>query len=258
MRIYCVVGARRSVGKTSLVEELVKYLVKEGVKVSTVKHASKSIDIPEKDTYRHLQSGAQITLAVAPTGSAIFLKENDLTKLLEKYLPKSGIILIEGFRKTKFPKIVVATECGDLEIEGLNGQVIAVVCGSENAKKEAERKFPNALICNFKDISKLAEKIINEAIISEHDKLAKANCKLCGYESCLEYARAIVYGLDEPGKCALELRVKVKIDNQDLKLKPFVESALGKALYGFLSSLKGFNLNFKNIMVEVKREQSAL
>jgi len=258
MRIFCVVGARRSVGKTSLVEELVKQLSRKGVKVSTVKHASKSIDIPDKDTYRHLNSGAQATLAVSPTGSAIFLRENDLEMLIRRHLPKNGMILIEGFRRSKFPKIIVAAKSRDLEIEGLSGPILAVVCRSEEVREEAERMFPASFICNFQEVDKLAEKIINEAITSEIVKLGKANCKLCGYESCLEYAKAIIYGLDEPGKCALNLRVKVKIDDVNMKLKPYVESALGKMLQGFLSSLKGFNFNFENIVVEIKREKRDL
>jgi molybdopterin-guanine dinucleotide biosynthesis protein MobB len=81
MPIIAVVGSRKS-GKTTAVEALVNGLTKKGYKVATVKHIHGidfTIDTKGKDTWRHTEAGAFITLVVAPN-ELVFIKKTDTTE----------------------------------------------------------------------------------------------------------------------------------------------------------------------------------
>jgi len=61
--VVCVVSRARGRGKTWLVERLAKRFSSEGFIVATVKHISGSFDTAKKDTWRHLEAGAIMTVA---------------------------------------------------------------------------------------------------------------------------------------------------------------------------------------------------
>ncbi len=253
MRIFCVVGARRGVGKTRLIEKLVKELKKRKIKVSTVKHTMEEIDIRSKDTSRHLNAGADVVMAISPKYAALFIRETNLHHLISKYMPKRGLIIIEGFRSTEYPKIIVAEAEEDLKIEGLKGEVIAIVCRNPSLASKLKKDLEKPVF-QYDQIPLLAELILNRAIKGLADKLPGLNCGLCGYSKCLDYAKAIVHGEASLGECALIKRVKVEIDGEKLVLKPFVENSIARVIEGYLSSLKGFKREFKKITITIECE----
>ncbi|MCS7365457.1 MAG: molybdopterin-guanine dinucleotide biosynthesis protein B [archaeon GB-1867-035] len=254
MQAYCIVGARRGIGKTKLIEKIIEKLRERNVKVYTVKKSSKRIDIAEKDTSRHLNAGASLTLAVSPQDAALFLRETDINKLIKEYIPKNGITLIEGFKESKYPKIIIIETLEDLGlIEKLDSKFI-IVCKDEEIKKTINQKFENLTTCTMNEIDFIANMIIDDAIIKIFKELPKVNCGLCGYQKCIEYARAIIHG-EKTGKCPLKTRVKISVDGEEMRIKPYVETICRKIIEGFLSSLKGFDERYKNIKIELKREQ---
>lgn len=100
-------------GKTTLLERLIPTLISKGYTVSTLKHAHHKFDIdrPGKDSYRHREAGATEVLISSAARWAIMHEnrddeEADLQSLIGKMTPVD-ILLIEGFKKEKFPKIEV-------------------------------------------------------------------------------------------------------------------------------------------------------
>ena len=99
-------------GKTFLIKSLIPILNKNGIKVSTIKHAHAgfNIDHPGKDTYLHRESGANEVLISSEKRFALIheysSKEFSLHQLIEKMEP-TDLILIEGWKKENIKKIEV-------------------------------------------------------------------------------------------------------------------------------------------------------
>ena len=76
MKVICVVGIRKS-GKTTIVEELTKELVRRGRRVGTVKTVfcpSFGIDDPKSNTARHARAGAVTVTARARHETTVIYK----------------------------------------------------------------------------------------------------------------------------------------------------------------------------------------
>lgn len=114
--VISVVGHSGS-GKTRLIERLVPLLNKRGLKVGTAKHAHDRIDLdrPGKDSWRHVQAGAEAAAVVGPK-QLMFVKRRQagegLSQALEMLPAKLDLILLEGFHGSAYPQIVVAGRTG--------------------------------------------------------------------------------------------------------------------------------------------------
>lgn len=97
-------------GKTTLIVDLIKELIKKNVKVGTLKHSAHvhELDKPGKDSYAHRIAGAVPVTMVTEQMSAIYLPRNEDTtpeKLLETYYTGIDIVLIEGWISGPYQKI---------------------------------------------------------------------------------------------------------------------------------------------------------
>jgi molybdopterin-guanine dinucleotide biosynthesis protein B len=116
--IVSIVGKSRS-GKTVLTERLIAEFKRRGYKVAALKHASHGMEIDQrgKDSWRFAQAGSDAVLISSPDKLA-FVKNLDHELDIEEILPIIGaefdLVLAEGFRKSKTPKIEVhRKELGD-------------------------------------------------------------------------------------------------------------------------------------------------
>ena len=101
------------VGKTTLIRQVIAHLVGQGLRVATIKHAHHDFDIdqPGKDSWEHRQAGASEVLVVSDRRWALMHElrgapEPTLTELLGKLGP-ADLVLVEGFKRTEFPKMEV-------------------------------------------------------------------------------------------------------------------------------------------------------
>ena len=112
MKLFGITGWKNS-GKTHLMERLVVEFKNRSLSVSTIKNAHHGFDVdqPGKDSFRHRQAGAQEVL-VASEKRWVLMHENynelqpTLTDLIKK-LSKVDLVLVEGFKQDKHPKIEV-------------------------------------------------------------------------------------------------------------------------------------------------------
>lgn len=99
-------------GKTTLLEKLIPELTRRGHRVATVKHHAGTfeIDQPGKDTWRHRQAGAVLTIISSP-GRLGLVQELPgplpLAELRERYIREADLIITEGFKQEAYPKIEV-------------------------------------------------------------------------------------------------------------------------------------------------------
>ncbi len=227
MKAVGIVGYKKS-GKTSLLVNLARELTQRGCTVSSVKHSSSQLDLPNTDTALHKQFAKKVG-AITPKDSAIFFQEAiSLDKMLS-YLD-SDLILIEGFKGEKtFPKIVCLRPEDDPETL-LDGLEICVISDEKNIKTSAP------ILDAERDIKKIADIVLDKAF-----KLPNLNCEACGYKTCYEMAREIVKGSETIDHCrALNADVQIKIDGNVMLLNPFVSDIVKKTVDGMLSALKGY------------------
>ena len=110
-KVINIVGYSSNVGKTLLIENLIKELKSRGYIIATIKHDVHGFDIDKKgkDTYKHREAGAE-TVVISSKNRFAMIKElneeiefNDIIKLL---LDKD-IILVEGYKNSNLRKIEV-------------------------------------------------------------------------------------------------------------------------------------------------------
>ncbi len=100
-------------GKTTIIRQVIAYLVEQGLRVATLKHAHHDFDIdqPGKDSWVHRKAGAHEVLVVSERRWALMHELNEepepsLQDLLKKLSP-ADIVLIEGFKRSSIPKMEV-------------------------------------------------------------------------------------------------------------------------------------------------------
>jgi molybdopterin-guanine dinucleotide biosynthesis protein B len=100
-------------GKTTLLTRLIPHFLKQGLRVSVIKHAHHDfdIDVPGKDSWRHRQAGAAEVLVSSGNRWALMHElreapEPRLPELLSK-MSRVDLVVVEGFKSEPYPKIEV-------------------------------------------------------------------------------------------------------------------------------------------------------
>jgi molybdopterin-guanine dinucleotide biosynthesis protein B len=108
--IICISGYSGS-GKTTLMVKLIALLSSYGLRVGTIKHDVHGFDIdkPGKDSYRHKEAGASSSVITSPKqiGLVTDVDHDHSPEELRSYMPNADIILAEGFKRSRLPKIEV-------------------------------------------------------------------------------------------------------------------------------------------------------
>jgi molybdopterin-guanine dinucleotide biosynthesis protein A len=106
------------VGKTTLLERLVKRFTEEDIRVGYYKHDAHrfSIDREGKDTARAAQAGAGVITINDPKHFAIVADNAFKKRSITHALEQCDCILIEGYKQSPFDKIVFLDQKGRLPI----------------------------------------------------------------------------------------------------------------------------------------------
>lgn len=106
-------------GKTTLLKRIIPHLLKEGIRVSVIKHAHHEfdVDVPGKDSWEHRQAGASEVLVSSSRRWALMQElrgaaEPRLQELLAKMAPVD-LVLVEGFKREPHRKIEVHRAAND-------------------------------------------------------------------------------------------------------------------------------------------------
>ena len=111
-RIVCVVG-RKNAGKTTLAVALAGEYVRRGRRVMTIKHSDHPADVDRAgtDSWRHFHEGsAERTLLAGPDLRVLFERatdEYDPVALARRYLDGADIVVAEGYKHARVPKVEV-------------------------------------------------------------------------------------------------------------------------------------------------------
>jgi molybdopterin-guanine dinucleotide biosynthesis adapter protein len=138
--VFCIVG-RSNTGKTTLIERLIPLLVAKGIRVATIKHHHKPIemDVVGKDTQRHKQAGAQASMIVAGKRLGLVAdveEEMGVGELVARYMTGVDLVIVEGYKKEPLPKIEVYNyREDDPPVAGEDERLVAIVSDREIAAR---------------------------------------------------------------------------------------------------------------------------
>ena len=118
MKVVGIAGFSGS-GKTTLIEKVIPLLVREGLRVSLVKHSHHAFDVdqPGKDSYRHRHAGCNEVLVSSGRRWALMHElrgapEPTLAEQL-RHLSPCDVVIVEGYKKEAIPKIEVHRKGSD-------------------------------------------------------------------------------------------------------------------------------------------------
>lgn len=123
------------VGKTTLIEGIIKELNKEGYNVGVIKHTCHDFDMDEegKDTYKHRKSGAKKVCIISDKRVAYIeeLKEkNPLYKMIKLY-KDMDLIIIEGYKNYRFKRLEITRKNKYKDILSNKSDLIGIVSDIE-------------------------------------------------------------------------------------------------------------------------------
>ena len=253
--IINIVGIGRASGKTSLVEFLIKRLRQRHYSVSTVKHISKAFDTVRKDTWRHLDAGALTVVAATPNELISIKKIQDPSlEATLKEVPKNvDIIIVEGFKGSKYPKIITSRTIEDAETLMSTVKATFAISGSV-AEKVHEKSIKGIPILKPNELFTTVEGMILQSIFK---RLPGLNCGKCGTNSCEEFARTLLRRENSIDQCVpiQETRVILKVNDEQLYLTPFPATIIKDVVLGMLSALKGVEKDLpRKISLEIKED----
>jgi len=212
--VLSIVG-RSDTGKTTLLEKLVRELTSRGYKVGTIKHDLHGFDIDRegKDSWRHKNAGATMTIISSPTKLALIKDvafDTEIDQIVAKYVDDVDIVITEGYKQSKKPKIEVFRKAAydDLLCSG-DENLVAIATDSIH-----DVNVPQFNINDAKGLTDLVE----EKFLSKR----------------------------------VPLRISLEVNGNPVHIKPFLHSMLIKSVTGMIRVLKGCS-NSKTITVKIER-----
>ncbi|MEA2089320.1 MAG: molybdopterin-guanine dinucleotide biosynthesis protein B, partial [Thermoproteota archaeon] len=239
-----VVSRTRGRGKTTLIERLTKRFTREGFRVATVKHISGFFDTARKDTWRHLESGAVITVASTPKEIVTISKTPNppLEKALEAIYTTSDLIFVEGYKKSSIPKILCADTTEDALVALKEISNIIMISGGiasrSQEKEKFQTEFPETPVYNFEELVSALKERLARSILR---RLPGLNCGHCGYNTCLEFAKAVLKGEATMQDCEVLAAsiATVTVDGKNVPIMKFVQQIVRGVTLGIINTLKG-------------------
>jgi molybdopterin-guanine dinucleotide biosynthesis protein B len=233
-RAVAVVGFKDS-GKTRVVEALVKELTGRGKRVGTIKHTAEEVplDTPGKDTWRHREAGSRASAIMHERGAAFFIDRHFTVNEAVAMLGGLDFVIVEGFKSlSSLAKIMVPRETK--EIESLSSGLEIAIVEVPGVSLRVNCSVP---VIPLEHVSELADLVE----VKSFKLLPGLNCGGCGYDECMELARAILSGDAGAEKCAGygSGGFVLRVDDQIVPLGPFVREVTMNVVLGLVKSFKG-------------------
>ena len=158
-KVINIVGDKSNVGKTFVMEGIIKELKKRHLTVATIKHDVHGFDIDKegKDTYKHREAGSETVIISSPKRFALIKEVNEEIPLEEiiSFAKDKDIILVEGYKKSSLRKIEVYRNGFSDKIISSKDKLIAIASNDDIV-------FDDVLVVKNNDFEKLVDLILEE------------------------------------------------------------------------------------------------
>ncbi len=103
---------RSNTGKTTLIEGVIRCLKARNYRVGAVKHTGHPVEMDREgtDSWRFSEAGSDITVVASPGGLMVTRRwdhEIPLERIVDQYGRDLDILIVEGYKESRFPKIEV-------------------------------------------------------------------------------------------------------------------------------------------------------
>lgn len=111
-KVINIVGCKSNVGKTFVIEGLIRELKSRNYTIATIKHDIHGFDIDYegKDTYKHRVAGAD-TVIISSKHRYAKIKEVQeeigIDNIIKEIINENDVILVEGYKRSKLRKIEI-------------------------------------------------------------------------------------------------------------------------------------------------------
>ena len=123
-------------GKTTLVVKVIGELTRRGYKVASIKHDAHKFDIDKKgkDSYRHKEAGAEAVIISSRDKFALVhnsKRDRSIAELCTYHPTDADIVIVEGFKKSRYPKIEVFRSEHNTELFSLGDETLTAVAADD-------------------------------------------------------------------------------------------------------------------------------
>ncbi|MGQ4832353.1 MAG: molybdopterin-guanine dinucleotide biosynthesis protein B [Candidatus Asgardarchaeia archaeon] len=204
--VFSVVGASNS-GKTWLIEHIIPELINRGFKVGSIKHTPKGFSFNnEKDSGRHFLAGSELVIFGNKDNSGMIsrvpIDEKNLSRILFLFnLFDIDIIVGEGFKQSRIPKIVTLRKNYRIDINAIRGPILCFV-------SDQEEKIDGKPVLKFNQIKEIVDLVLKH------------------YETV--YVKQIK-----------EFDTQLIINGTEIPLNPYIKTVLGSVVTAIIKTLKG-------------------
>jgi molybdopterin-guanine dinucleotide biosynthesis protein B len=236
-----VIGIGRKTGKTHLVRELLEQLRKQGFRISTIKHiAEGSFDTAYKDTWQHLQAGA-VQVTALSSNEQITIKRvasPSLDEVLKTLSGNSDMILVEGFKASRYPKIIVARTIHEVDELIRKTSNIIAISGSILEEQPHLSSYQGISLLR---LDALVPLLVQRFHAHEVSRLPHLNCGRCGYGSCDQMAHAIMHGdaVITQCKALFDQNIQLAVNGMPVSLSAFPAVFIRNTVLGMIATLHG-------------------
>lgn len=177
---FITVAGLKGSGKTTVVEALIRELVRRGLRVASIKslrHGSLDLEPEGTDTRRHLAAGAEAVLAFAADEEAVFTRRSPAGPVtrLERWIPDGidGVVCEGVLDGVPSDRIILCLErAGDLAealaVRGIEANAVIAVSGIAAGRRGAEAPALDASLLDAplldareaRDLSALADLVV--------------------------------------------------------------------------------------------------
>ncbi len=249
-----IIGVGRKSGKTSLILALVRELTARNHRVATIKHIFEgTFDTAHKDTWQHLAAGANPIFAVSATElvSVHTINTPSLEQALQQVPSEVDVVLIEGFKSTDYPKIIVARRLSEVKTLLDTVTHVIAIAGPPASDPARPRHFHNTPLLTTRELVPLVESLITEDTVK---RLPGINCGRCGYESCSALAHAILAGKASIAACQTlaDHDVVLHVDGTPVFLSAFPKNFVRNTVLGMIKTLRGVKEHPTHVSLEIQ------
>ncbi|MPZ47902.1 MAG: molybdopterin-guanine dinucleotide biosynthesis protein B [Dehalococcoidia bacterium] len=150
VRTVCFVGPSGS-GKTTLIEQLIPLIQARNMRVAAVKatHHIVEPDHPGKDSWRLREAGAEEVFLVTPRHTIhthVVNEVEELRVIVRRIRRGVELVLVEGFRSSLYPKVLVGESVASAISRGTKGAILAAVDVTREGSVEPEGVNLEALL----------------------------------------------------------------------------------------------------------------
>ena len=154
-----IIGEKSNVGKTIVMEGVIKELKKRGLSVATIKHDVHGFDIDKegKDTYRHRKAGSETVIISSNKRMALFKEVKEDVPLNEvlSFAKDKDVILVEGYKNSNLRKFEIYRKDFSKKLISSKENLIAIV-------SDEELFFEDIIVIKKNDFKKIVDLILKE------------------------------------------------------------------------------------------------